>query len=79
MDGNDLADRRCGLWRLTTEWSNNGLGDFLDEALLAAHKARLVTVPTQGPQVHPPDGLRGERLGGLGVLVLVHSVPVLAW
>ena len=63
VDGNNLADRRAGLWRLTAEGSHDGLGDFLDDAFLAAHKARLVTVTSQGPQVHPPDGLGGEGLG----------------
>ena len=73
-----MADRRRRLWRLTAEWSHDGLGDLLDDALLAAQEAGLVAVPAQGPQVHPPDGLRGERLGGLEVLGLVHSDPVLA-
>ena len=77
--GNHLADRRARLWRLTAEGSHDGLGDFLDDAFLAAHKARLVAVAAQWPQVHPPDGLSGQRLGGLEVLVLVNSDPVLAW
>ena len=79
VDGHDLADRSCRLWWLTAEWSHNGLGNFLDDTLLAANKARLVAVTSQGPEVHPPDGLGGERLGGLEVLVLINSDPVLAW
>ena len=63
---------------MTAERSDNGLGNLLDDALLAADKARLVTVTAQGPEVHPPDGLGGERFGGLEVLVLVNSDPVLA-
>ena len=78
MDGNHLADRGAALRRMTAERSDNGLGNLLDDALLAAYKARLVAVTTQGSEVHPPDGLSRERLGGLEVLVLVNSDPVLA-
>ena len=63
---------------MTAERSDNGLGNLLDDALLAAYKARLVAVTTQWAEVHPPDGLSGQRLGGLEVLVLVNSDPVLA-
>ena len=51
---------------MTPEGSHDGLWHLLHDHLLAA-EARLVAVAAQGPQVDPPDGLRGERFGWLGL------------
>ena len=59
----------------TAEGGHDCLRDLPDEALLAAEEAGLVAEAAQGPQVHSPDGLCGQRLGGLVVDVRLHQPP----
>ena len=57
---------QAALRRGAAEGRHDGLRHLADEALVARgaeeHGARLAAEAAQGPEVHPPDRLRGQRL-----------------
>ena len=63
---------RCGLWRVSSKGSNNGLRNLPDDAFLIAQEARLEAgAKRSSSKVDSSNGFRWKRFGRMRMMDLL--------